>query len=183
MKFSRVLAIVMVLLCVSAAAFAQEGVTPEKHTFFIGINPITAFLSYYQIEAALALTGLFEVGVQCSILDITGFTNIFLGGAASGANYFMDLSAIVRIFPGQDARGFFISARLSYLNFSIEGLPEANLSDFAVGIDLGVRIRWMFEGWGLILQFYGGIERSFLHQEEVGIPIWPVGGLHFGVCF
>ncbi len=175
---------ILLLLLVSFSVFAEEAVSEKpKHTIFIGINPITAFMSYYEGEVSVAITGFFELGAQVSFLDITGFVNMFAGsGSVTGSNYLLHIGAVARIFPGQNAQGFFISGRVMMLQFAIDGVT-VGLNDLSVGLDIGVRFRWLFEGWGLIFQFFGGIERAILHQEEIGIPILPVLGLHFGVCF
>jgi hypothetical protein len=174
----------LLFILVSFSAFGQEEGPKEKHTVFIGINPITVFMSYYEGEVSVAITGLFELGAQISYLDINGFLNLFSNGAVTvtGSNYLLHVGAVARVFPGQDAQGFFLSGRVMMLQFQVEGAPTG-MTDFAVGMDIGWRFRWLFEGWGLIFQAFGGIERAILHQETIGIPILPVFGFHFGVCF
>jgi hypothetical protein len=83
------------------------------------------------------------------------------------------------------ATGFFVSGRLMYLNYKdVDGGTETIYNDVTAGVDIGWRYLWEFEsGYGMYLQFYGGVERFFFNGEiadAFGIPLLPVFGFHIG---
>ncbi len=182
-RSSKIFLIVLALLLISASAFAQEEDPKKKvHTIFIGINPIMWVLSWYQAEVAVPLSGIFEVAAQGSLFWVSGFANTF-GLSLSGEVLVAHFGGLIRLFPMQNANGFFFSGRVMVIKF-VDTIDSLDLWDIAAGVDLGWRFRWWLDGWGIIFQFYAGVERA-ITQQQIGqfLPIIPFFEYHLGVCF
>jgi len=173
----------MLLVLVGTGAFAKQDV--EKHTVHVGLNPFSWIWGVYRGEVGIPLTGFIEVAAQFDYVDGQTQREIF---GMDTTTYSKRLTAgpVIRLFPSQMATGFFISGRLMYLNFRFVDKGEGTdktYDDVTAGIDLGWRYLWEFEnGWGMYLQFYGGIERFFFNRDisEDFFPILPVTGFHIG---
>ena len=172
----------LLLVLAGTGAFAKQEV--EKHTAHVGLNPFSWIYGVYSGEVGVPITGLFEVAVQFDYVDGLAQRKLV---SADTDEYTKRLTVgpVVRLFPSQMATGFFISGRLMYLNFKYHdpGGDEA-YDDVTAGIDIGWRYLWEFDsGWGMFLQFYGGIERFFFQGEIadlIGFPILPVAGFQIG---
>jgi hypothetical protein len=171
------------LILVGGGAFAKQDV--EKHTFHVGINPFSWIYGSYKGEVGMPLSGLVELAGQFYYVDRGKQAAIY---GADLDVYWKRLNAglVVHLFPSQMATGFFISGRLTYLRFTwVDEIAatEDVYDDLTAGVDIGWRYIWEFDsGWGMFLQFYGGIERFFFNGEisDVFFPILPVGGFQFG---
>ena len=186
-KMSKVLGMVIVLLIVvSLGAFAKQ--TTEKHTVHFAINPFSWIYGVYNGEVGLPLTGLLEVAAQFNYWDGLAMAKLFSDDTDYYTDYYnqrLTVGPVLHVFPAQNATGFFVSARLMYLHFvNVDLGVKSTYNDVSAGVDLGWRYRWQFaKGGGMLLQFYGGVERFFF-QGDIGnhliLPIILVGGFHLG---
>ncbi len=182
-KTSKVLILCLTLLVVASfSAFSKQEV--EKHTFHVGLNPFSWIYGIYEGEVGMPITGVFEVALQFNYVDGEAQRKLVKADTSTYTNR-LTMGPVVRLFPGQNATGFFVSGRLMFLNVKyVDGATEEKYNDATAGIDIGWRYLWEFEGdWGMYLQFYGGLERFFFQGEIsdiVGIPILPVFGFHLG---
>jgi ABC-type glycerol-3-phosphate transport system substrate-binding protein len=174
----------LLLVLVGAGAFAKQDV--EKHTVHVGINPFSWIYGAYKIEVGMPLTGFVELAAQFNYVDGEAQRKL-IGEDTDTYTKRLTGGAVVHLFPSQMATGFFISGRLMFLNFRY--VDKATSTDYtkqdmSAGIDMGWRYLWEFEGgWGMFLQFYGGIERFFFNgdiADDFGFPILPVSGFHIG---
>jgi len=187
MKKRWIIILTVVLLAAGLTAFAEEG---EPHNLSVGIHPFGPLWGSYKIDVGLPVTGLIEVGGQVNYFSFKQLAKMW---NITGEEFpdILNLGGIVRIFPSQEATGFFIGGRVMYLNVRPPASSlEDPISDVTAGIDLGWRFKWHFEGgWGMFFQTYFGIQRWLLQggemQETIGIvlPIWPTAAMHFGVHF
>jgi len=141
-------------------------------------------LSVYQGEVGIPINGFFEVAAQATFIHGDGVATIF-GEEDMNGFYLLSAGAMLRIFPMQNAAGFFVTGRLEYLGVGGDDIGTDEYSDFAAGIDLGWRFRWWIDdNWGIIFQLYAGITRA-ITSEEIGqwMTVIPFGSLHVGVCF
>jgi len=105
-----------------------------------------------------------------------------------GLNPFSWLKAgpLLRLFPTQNATGFFLSFRVVYLMLHIVDEwadIDETFHDLAVGTDIGWRYLWEFDNdWGMYLQGYVGLDRFILNAEisQLFIPILPFFGFQIG---
>jgi hypothetical protein len=172
----------LLLVLVGTGAFAKQEV--EKHTVHVGINPFSWIWGVYAGEVGVPLTGLIEVAAQFNYVNGKAQRKLF-GIDTDSYSQRLTVGPVVRLFPSQMATGFFVSGRVMYLHFNFVDVGiEHKYDDVTAGIDLGWRYLWEFEsGYGMFLQFYGGIERFFFNGEigdDIGFPLLPVAGLHLG---
>ena len=174
----------LLLVLVGAGAFAKQDV--EKHIFHVGLNPFSWIWGVYAGEVGVPLTGLVEVAAQFNYVDGEAQRRLF-GLDTDIYSKRLTVGPVVRLFPSQMATGFFVSGRVMYLNFRYvdENISkDETYNDVTAGIDIGWRYLWEFEsGYGMFLQFYGGIERFFFNGDigdDFGFPILPVAGFHLG---
>ena len=182
-KISKVLILCLTLLVVASfSAFSKQEV--EKHTVHVGINPLSWIYGVWEGEVGMPITGVVEVNLQFSYVNGEAQRKLFNADTDTYTKR-LTLGPVVRLFPGQNATGFFISGRLMFLHFKyVDEGSEETYNDATAGIDVGWRYLWEFEGgWGMYVQFYGGLERFFFNGEisdALGFPILPVGGFHLG---
>jgi hypothetical protein len=181
------LLIVLLLVLIGTSGFAKQEV--ETHSIHFGMNPFSWIFGIYNGEVGFPLTGFIELVGQFNYLNGKTLNRIFTGGYEDPEEfYFSWLKAgpLLRLFPTQNATGFFLSFRVVYLMFHIvdewEGIDET-FHDLAVGTDIGWRYLWEFDNdWGMYLQGYFGVERFMLNAEiaDLYLPFLWVGGFQIG---
>jgi hypothetical protein len=183
--------ILLLLVLVSTSGFARQDV--ETHTFHFGLNPFTWIFGLYNGEIAVPLTGFLELAGQFDYLDGKALIRMMSGGEDYEDEIYFSLlrvGPLLRLFPTQNATGFFLSIRLMYLMFhgvdEWDGIDET-YHDLSVGTDIGWRYLWEFDtGWGMYVQGYFGLERFLLNEEIADflpLPIFSVYGLQIGFHF
>ena len=187
MKTKKVaLLIVLLLVLVSTSGFAKQDV--ETHSVHFGLNPFTWIFGIYTGEVGFPLTGFLELDGQFNYLNGKTLNRIFSGGYEyEDESYISWLKAgpLLRLFPTQNATGFFLSFRLMYLMLHIveewDGIDET-FHDIAAGTDIGWRYLWEFDNdWGMYLQGYFGVERFILNAEIADfVPLLWVAGFQIG---
>ena len=173
---------VVLMMLIAAGAFAKQNV--EVHTFHVGINPFSWIWSDIKAEVGFPITGIFEVAGQIHYVNGEKQRDLF-GADTDEYSKRLTIGPVIRLFPSEMATGFFVSGRLMYLNFTYhDATGDTTYNDLTAGVDIGWRYIWEFEsGWGMFLQFYGGIERFILNGEiadDIGFPLLPVAGFHLG---
>jgi len=181
------LLIVLLLVLGSTSGFAKQDV--ETHSVHFGLNPFSWIFGIYNGEIGIPLTGFLELVGQFNYLNGKAFLRIMSGGEDfEDEFYFSWLKAgpLLRLFPTQNATGFFLSFRVVYLMLHVvdewDGIDET-FHDLAVGTDIGWRYLWEFDNdWGMYLQGYVGLDRFILNAEisQVFIPILPFFGFQIG---
>jgi hypothetical protein len=172
----------LLLVLVAAGAFAKQDV--EVHKVHVAINPFSWIWGAYTGEVGFPLSGLVEIAGQITYVNGKAQRRIF-GLDTDTYSQRLTVGPVVHIFPSEMATGFFVSGRLMYLHFKFVDLGVEDIyNDVSAGIDIGWRYIWEFEsGYGMLLQFYGGLERFFFNGDigdDFGFPILPVAGFHIG---
>jgi hypothetical protein len=190
MKKKRLVFLTVFLMVLSLAAFAEER---DIQTISVGIHPFGPLWGVYKVDIGVPINGILEVAGQINYWSVEQLVKLYgvdpteLGDMPN----FLTAGVLLRVFPSQEASGFFIGGRAMYLMVK---LPEAaggdSYSDMTAGVDLGWRFKWNFDaGWGMFFQTYVGIQRWIFRggdfAETIGLafPLWPTGGMHFGVHF
>jgi hypothetical protein len=188
MTLSRIVTLVLILLItIAVAGFARQDV--ETHSIHIGMNPFTWIFGIYSGEVGIPLTGFIEIAGQFDYLDGRTLIRTFSGGDEPDEGFiftWVKVGPILRLFPAQNATGFFLSFRAMYMYFRAvdewDGIDET-FHDFVMGTDIGWRYIWEFNNdWGMYLQGYFGIERFLLNYEisDIYMPILFVWGFQIG---
>ena len=179
--------VLIVLLIVCAVATPLTADDGDSHLVSLGINPLGWIWGSYRIDVGVPLGGLLEVGGQLNYFSFKQFVGLFPWAEPEDQELPSLLSAgpVLRVFPAQNAQGFFIGARMMFFRFAI---PETNVSlnDMTAGIDVGWRFKWDLRGpVGLFFQTHLGVQR-WLFTGDLDFwpfPILPTAGMHFGVHF
>ena len=173
-----------IFLLASGTAFAQE--TSETHAAHVGINPFGWLYGAYRVEAGVPLNQYFEIAGQLNYFNAKQFRSLW-GADTDNYNNRLTTGGVFRLFPGGESKGFFVSGRLMYLQFThVEDGIEDSTTDVSAGVDLGWRIKFSFDApVGMFVQSFLGLERFILSGGDIGdyLPILPVAGLHLGVTF
>ncbi len=180
------LILVLVVCAVATPLAADDG---DSHLVSVGINPFGWIWGSYRIDVGVPLGGLLEVGGQLNYFNFRQFSGLFGFDTDDGPSpMFLTMGPLLRVFPAQDAQGFFIGGRMMFLRVTS---PEDDITvnDMTAGIDVGWRFKWDLQGpVGLFFQTSLGFQRWIFSGdigETVGLvfPVWPNAGMHFGVHF
>jgi len=179
--------IVLLLVLVGTSGFAKQDV--ETHSVHFGLNPFTWIFGLYNGEIGIPLTGFLELVGQFDYLNGKTLVRILSGGEDFEDEFYFSLlraGPLLRLFPTQNATGFFLSFRFVYFMFHVvdewDDIDET-FHDLAVGTDIGWRYLWEFDNdWGMYLQGYLGMERFLLHAEiaDFHLPFFMVYGFQIG---
>ena len=190
MKKRWIIIFTVFLMVLSLTAFAEER---DIHKISIGIHPFGPLWGVYKIDVGVPISGIFEVAGQLNYWSVEQFVGLWGVDPAELGDLpnFLTVGAIFRIFPSQEASGFFIGGRAMYLMVELpESVGGDSYSDMTAGIDLGWRFKWVFDaGWGMFFQTYIGVQRwifqggDFADTVGLAFPLWPTAGMHFGVHF
>ncbi len=181
--------ILVLLLAAMAAVTPLAAADGDTHSVSVGINPLGWVWGSYKIDVGVPLGGLLEIGGQLNYLNFRQLVGLFgVDTEGEPVPRFLTAGPLLRVFPAQNAQGFFIGARMMYLHISV---PEADesVNDMTAGVDVGWRFTWDLQGpVGLFFQTHLGVQR-WIFGGEIGetigraIPILPTSGMHFGVTF
>lgn len=184
---SRVIRCFAVLTCLLFVATVVSAQETDAHLVHAGISPFGIIYGSYKLDVGVPLGGLLEVGGQITHFRGEQFANL-VGNEPADTPSWTHAGATVRVFPAQNASGFFIGGRIMYLNVDPGDPLESTLNDAAVGIDLGWRWKWPLAGnIGMFFQTHFGVQRWIFSSGSPGLvgdirlPIWPTAGVHFGV--
>jgi hypothetical protein len=188
MKLSRVVALVVFfLMAIAGLGSARQDV--ETHSIHFGLNPFTWIFGIYSGEVGVPLTGFLELAGQFDYLNGRTLLEVFSGGEVPDEGFiftWLKAGPILRLFPAQNATGFFLSFRAMYMYFRAvdegAGIDE-RFDEFIIGTDVGWRYIWEFDNdWGMYLQGYVGVERFLLNYEiaDLFMPILFAWGFQIG---
>ena len=182
-RVARVVLVVLSIVLVSGTAVAQQ---EGKHLVHVGINPFGVIWGQYKVDVGVPITGFVEAAGQINHFRGRQFANLVGSETPEDWPSTTSLGAVVRIFPGQNAAGFFLAGRLMYLNVNPADPALDSVNDATAGIDLGWRWKWpLMDRFGMFFQTYFGIQRWVFSGDlqtlfgSFNLPFWPSAGLHF----
>ena len=179
--------LILVLCAVATPLAADDG---EIHSVSVGINPLGWVYGSYKVDVGVPLGGLLEVGGQLNYLNTRQLVGLFAFDLEDDSviPLMLTVGPVLRIFPAQNAGGFFIGGRMMYLSISVPATGES-VNDVTAGVDIGWRFKWDLRGpIGMFFQMHIGVQRWILSGDigsTIGLafPVLPTSGMHFGITF